>query len=68
MEAKYHSETSELLTTAESGTSKKTALTPEHYAVCSQELSFVPLGEGQDECVNVGSGLLAVGPSVSGRE
>ena len=68
MEAGYPSENSELLTTAESGTTKKTAMKPENYAVCSQGLSFVPLGEGQDECVIVGSGLLAVGQSVSGRE
>jgi hypothetical protein len=39
MEAEYPSENSELLTTAESGTPKKAAMTPENYAVYSEELS-----------------------------
>jgi hypothetical protein len=68
MEAEYPSENSEILTTAKSGTPKKTAMKPGNYAVCSKELSFVPLGEGQDESVTVRSGLPAVGQSLSGRE
>jgi len=68
MEAEYPSESSELLTTAESGTPKKTAMKPENYALCSKELSFVPLGEGQDESVTGRLGLPAVGQSVSGHE
>jgi len=68
MEAEYPSENSELLTTADSGIPEKTAMKPENYAVYSKELSFVPLGEGQDERVSVGSCLLAVGQSVSGHE
>jgi len=67
MEAEYPSENSELLTTAESGTPKNTAIKPENLAVCS-ELSFVPLGEGQDGSVTVRSGLLAVGQRLSGHE
>jgi len=68
MEAEYPSENSELLTTADSGTLKKTAMKSENYAVYSKELSFVPLGEGQGARVSVGSGLLAVGQSVSIHE
>jgi len=68
MEAEYPSENSELLITVESGTPKNTAMKPENYAVCSKELSFVPLGEGQGESVTVCSGLPAVGESVSGHE
>jgi hypothetical protein len=68
MEAEYPSENFQLLSTVESGTPKKTAMRPENYALCSKELSFMPLDEGQDESVTERSGLPAVGQSVSGHE
>jgi hypothetical protein len=68
MEAECPSENSVLLSTAESGTPKKTAMKPENCSLCSKELSFVPLGEEHDESVTVRSGLPAVGQSVSGHD